>query len=76
METASHQQSEGNPVSVSRIKREEGLACSGPQRACSWRGGCHWSIHGGLPLGLPFTLPAEEGTHRLKEQRVSGRGFL
>lgn len=26
--------------------------------------------------GLPFTLPAEEGTDGVKEQMVSGHGFL
>lgn len=62
VDTSSHQQSEGNPVSVSHRKWEEGLACSGPQRACSWWGGYRWSIHGCLQSGLPLTLRAEDGT--------------
>lgn len=75
VETSSQQQSEGNPVSVSHRKWEEGLACSGPQRACSWWAGCRWSIQERLQSGLPLTLPAEDGTLQVKEQRVSGRGF-
>ena len=61
VDTSSHQQSEGNPVSVSHRKWEEGLACSGPQRACSWWGGYRWSIHGCLQSGLPLTLRVEMG---------------
>lgn len=76
METSSHQQSKGNPVSISNRKWEEGLASSGPQRAGSWWGGCHWSIQGCWHPGLPFTLPAKEGTDGVKGQTVSGRGFL
>lgn len=66
METSSHQQSEGNPISISNRKWEEGLASSGPQRAGSLWGGFHWSIQGCLHSGLPFTLPAEERTDRVK----------
>ena len=53
----------------------EARVCFLPQRACSWWAGCRWSIQERLQSGLPLTLPAEDGTLQVKEQRVSGRGF-
>ena len=63
METSSHQQSEGNPISISNRKWEEGLASSGPQRAGSWWGGCCWSIRdAGIQVCPPPSQQRKEQT--------------